>query len=72
MLQNKDDSTNIKGSCHIFLHILGKKDKRKIGTNLSKNDYIAAKKLEKRSCIFPFSKFGFGGQSMLLDVIASP
>ena len=70
MLQNKYDSTNIKISCHIFLHILGKKDKRKIGTNLSKNNYIAAKKQEKRSCIFPFSKFGFGSQSRLLDVIS--
>lgn len=54
MLQNKYDSTNIKSSYHKSFHI--QERRKKIGTNLYKNDYIAVKKLEMRRP-FAFSFF---------------
>ena len=54
MLQNKDDSTNIKSSYHKSFHI--QERRKKIGTNLYQNYYIAVKKLEMRRP-FAFSFF---------------
>ena len=64
MLQNKDDSTNIKSSYHISVHIWEKV--QQIETNPSNNYYIATEKLEKEGerpfGILPFSKIRFDGQ----------